>query len=316
MSLLRRLSFCFLLIVMASRVVADEPLQWVFEPGKQLRYQVLQKTDTSMDAGPAGQLATKTTQTIDMLWTIESIDDAGAARIKCGVERVQMRMDAPMGQSFELDTSSPEASEGLATLLAPAFNALVEHGFTVTMTPDGELGDIEADEELLDAIKNLPGAGGAAPGEESIKALALPVALPLPTGEIAPGAEWTRATGEVTVPMFGEMKVQGGFRYDGPREGGAAGEVLITPSVRVNAEAPEGGPVTGSVESKQSSGEIVFNRDAGRLESSTINHTMAIKLTVGENTIAGTIEQQAAVKHGAKSDPPSETPVAEETLAE
>lgn len=299
---------CALLIAAASTTAsvapAEETLRWKFEPGQELRYQVVQQTDTNMDAGPAGQITTGTTQTIDMVWKVEAVNDDGSARMRHEIERVQMSMTAPMNQGFAFDTASAEPPEGLATLLAPAFNALVESGYKVTVSPTGELSDIEASEELVQAIKNLPGAGGAGQGEDALKAMASPVAVPLPAEAVEPGAEWTRSTGELAVPMFGKMQVETTFTYKGPRKMSGKPMQVLAPSININATAPEGGPMSGSVKSRDTSGEVLFDPAAGRVEEASTRHTMDISITAGQNTISGTITQTAKIKYGEQSAEP------------
>ncbi|MEM9185732.1 MAG: DUF6263 family protein [Planctomycetota bacterium] len=296
---------CLLCFIVAPQSRGEETLRWKFGPGQVFTYQLVQETTNQLSAGDAGIIQTSTVQTIDMTWTVEEVKDDGSARIKHDIKRVQMSMQAPMNQGFQLDTASPEPPEGLATMLAPAFNALVEHGYTVTMAPTGELSDVSAHEELVAAIKRLPGAGGAATGEDAIKALALPIAVPLPTDPVEAGADWSRTAGAVEVPMFGKMQVETSYTYKGPREAEGKSLAAIEPALTLNATGAEGGQMTGTVKTKSSSGEILFDRQAGRLEASTVLHTIDLSMTVGQNTISGTIDQTSKVKFGVATEPPA-----------
>lgn len=295
-------SFALFLGIVSSPAAA-EPLRWKFEGGQELPYRLVQEMEMTLKAGPAGGTATETSQTMEMVWIVESVDDDGSARMKHDIRRVRMSMTAPQGQGYEFDTASEEPPEGLATLMAPVFEAMVEEDYKVTMSPRGEITDFEAPPALIEAVKNMPGGDRSGTTDQTIQLMALQTATLLPPKELAKGESWStsgQASSQTTLPMFGAMMIETTYRYDGPREIDGRALEVFSPTLKLTTTTlEEESTLSASLKSNASSGEILFDRSAGRLETSTIEQVMDLQMKSGQSTIAGEVKQTATVTFGA-----------------
>ncbi|MEN1680611.1 MAG: hypothetical protein AAGJ46_13565 [Planctomycetota bacterium] len=287
--------------VLVGHASSQETLRWKFNAGDELRYAVVQTTDLALTS-PGGGAETKTRQAMDLVWKVESVDGEGAARVKCEVERVQMTLEASGGQSFEFDTDSPEPPEGLAALVAPAFKQLVTDGFTATFSADGELSDVEASADLLQAVSNLPGGGGSA-GAEALRQLAAPATQPLPAEPVAAGGAWTHTSGNAAVAMMGKVLFETKYTYAEQRDVDGKPLAVLTPAFTVTTGPDAAAPQSGKVEARGAEGELLFDAEAGRLASSDVTQKMGIELTVGGSTVSGDIAQQTVVTADEKCEP-------------
>ncbi|MEM6330943.1 MAG: hypothetical protein AAF790_11925 [Planctomycetota bacterium] len=287
--------------VAAGAAGAAEPLRWKFEPGQRLPYRIEKRMQMEIDGAEAGVEATDLTQTIDMAWVVEAVDPAGAARMVHDVTRVQVAMRGRPGQGYTFDTRSPDPPEDLARLIAPLFRTLVETDYRVTITPRGEMRDVAAPADLLDAMQRTPGGEGL--DRFAAETLVGPAVTPLPEGPVEPGDEW-RQTSMATVPAYGRQKTTTTFRYDGPASGTPGGLVRLTPTVEI-ATAMGGAdlPVTGTLKSLGAKGEVLFDRAAGRLHASKIEQKLASQLTVGSSKVQGTLTLTTTVTYGEPAEP-------------
>jgi hypothetical protein len=64
-----------------------------------------------------------------------------------------------------------------------------------------------------------------------------------------------------------------------------------------------GGVAIATIEEQKSSGEVLFNSSAGRLESTRLDHTMKLKLVVAGQTLNQTLTQSTDMQWM----PPEET---------
>lgn len=281
---------------------ADEPLRFSFRVGQEVPYTLIQDMKMTMDAGPAGVMKTKTNQTIKMAWRVEEVKEDGSAVMTHDVQRVQMSLAGPLGQGYEFDTDSQQAPQGLAAMIAPIFKALVESDYKVTMTPRGEISDMVIPEAVMEALKNVPGAGGAAPNDESIKQMAMQVAIQLPKEALVDGKTWSTKV-QTSAPMFGQQQVETTYEYEGTREKDGRKLEVFSPTVVVTTIAQDKeGNMSAKLDSGESSGEILFDREMGRLVSSQITQNLDIEIQAGVQTITGTIVQTATIKSGEQTE--------------
>jgi len=304
-----RSTLCSLVALQAIAItsIAAEPLVWKFKAGQEFRYQLVQDMVMDMNAGAAGEMRTETKQTIDMVWIVESVGEDGSARMKHDIQRVQMTMNAPLGQAYELDTASPDPPEGLAMTISPIFKAMVESDYHVTMTPQGEVKDFQAPKELAVAIQNIPGGGGMVNTDETLKLMAMQVALPLPPGPIEQGGAWTSSYAS-SAPMFGKQTVETTYTYQGPRQVGDKSLQVISPEIKLTAGgAGQGGGnvggMSGTLTSKSTNGEIFFDPTAGRLDHSQVKQETDMEMKAGATNLTATIQQTTTVQFGKQSPP-------------
>ena len=293
--------FAVLVLSAYGTVVSAEPPRWEFEVGQELPYVIEQAMTMKLDGQQAGAAETTTKQTMEMVWVVESVAADGSARMKHDIRRVTMSMTSPGAQGYTLDTASDEPPEGLAALLAPVFNALVEHDYVVTMSPRGEFSDFQAPPELLEALNNSPTSGPLAVNS-TVQLMALQIATRLPAEEVVAGESWSTAGsgGEaVRLPMFGPVLAEVTYKYAGESEEDGRAVAIFEPTVRLSAaEQPASESVSASFDSRAGAGETAFDRDAGRLARSEVRQLLAFEIKANDRPLTGDIDQTTRITFG------------------
>lgn len=279
----------------AATTRAAEPLRWKFEAGENIGFRMTQQSKMKLNAPQGGSFETTTSQTADIVWNIEQVNADGSAKIRQNITRMQMSMAGP-SQNWRIDTASDEPPQGLAATLAPVFDALVDSDYVVTMSARGEITDVEAPEKLIEALKNMPGVPADGASDEMIRQMAKQSALTLPEGPLEEGDTWNTSV-TTNAPFLGDQKVETTYKYIGAREVEGNTMEVFEPSITMTAEEEGAQPaVQASLEVTDSSGEVLFNRDEGRLASSTMKQNMAIEVSTGGRTITGDIEQSVKLE--------------------
>jgi hypothetical protein len=206
---------------------------------------------------------------------------------------MRMTVETPGAPAVEFDSQSQEEPQGFAAMVAPMVRELVKANFVVTMTPRGEIKDVKIPEEAVKAIAAAPGAQlmgdmATAEGLENMisrSAFSMPVSL-------EPGAEWT-STAEMANPMLGKQTIKTTYRYVGPQERDGVQLEAFEPHLTIEFG---GGTATANITKQESSGEILFNRTAGRLESTSLDHSMSMSIGVGGQNVDQSLEQTIEMK--------------------
>ncbi len=287
------------LITSFNHALAAEALVWKFAVGDVHHYQMVQEIRMSMDLGPEGETVSTVKQTLDMSWEVESIDESGAARIAQKISRTQIDIAAPGQANVRYDTASDASPQGYATMLAPVLTALTTSTFKFTLSATGEITDVEIPESYLEVLSRSPGAstmGGLATAE-GFKGMISQGGLTLPQSEdLIAGQEWSTLS-EVASPATGKITTITTYHYAGSREiDGQQFEVFVPKIETRFGEAEKTNTANVELTNQESSGEILFNRSAGRLEFSTISMRMESVITAGINTIHQKLNQKVQFK--------------------
>jgi hypothetical protein len=97
-----------MLLCVASRGDAQEPLRWKFQKGQKLDYKMVQDMKMAAEGGPVGQMNTSMRQVMDMTWDVSEVNENGDAAIRQKFDRIRTKMTMPLG-GFEYDSQSTEA---------------------------------------------------------------------------------------------------------------------------------------------------------------------------------------------------------------
>jgi hypothetical protein len=271
------------------RAGAAEPLAWKFTPGATNRYRLTQDLTVTMIPAAGGEVATTARNSMDMTMTVAETKDDGSAVIKQKFDRIRMSVQVAGGPAAEFDTQSTAEAEGFAALVAPLLREMARSEFTLTMTPRGEIKDVEIPEAMLRALAGSPGAqalGDLATAEgfqRSIRGAAFELPEKLDAGE-----QWT-TTSEMENPLLGKQTITTVYRYVGPREvdGAACEEFAVT--LEVSFAGREG--VTVQSSEQTSSGTALFNRTAGRIQSTEMDHSLKLTIVAGGQSTSQSIKQ-------------------------
>jgi hypothetical protein len=267
---------------------AADALTWKFAPGLANRYRTSTTMDVTMDLGAGGEQRQTIVNTIDLVWTVDKLQDDGAAVLKQKIERVQMKIAIPGGQTVEYDSKSTDEPQSFAAMVAPLFREMTRAEFTVTMSPRGKISNVEVPESLIAAIAASPGAQllGDLATAEGFKNMISRSSFELPE-KLEPGVEWS-TTAEIANPILGKQTIVTTYKYTGPKEVDGVQFESFAPTLTIDFA---GGPAEAKVTKQESSGEILFNRTEGRLESMKLKHNLALTLTQAGKTIDQTIDQ-------------------------
>jgi hypothetical protein len=184
-----------------------------------------------------------------------------------------MKMPIPGAGAFEYDSKSDTPPTGIAAMIAPMYKAMTEGEFEITITSRGEFKDVKVPEEVLAALKNSPAAAmGDMATPEGFKKMISQGALVLPEKSPQPGDEWT-TTFEMNNPQGGKQIIETTYRFEGMKEVDGTRFAVFQPKLNMKFEGA--GPA--KIKDQESTGEILFNPEAGRLHSSKLNQTMTIE---------------------------------------
>jgi len=290
---------------------AAEPLRWKFQAGDKFNYQVVQDMTTNMNAGPAGQMVTTLRQTLDMIWDVERVNEDGTAVIQQTVDRVKLSMNSPTGQNVAYDSDAEGPAEGLAAMVAPMYEAMIEDKFEFTMTPRGEIQDVKVPAKVLEAIKNSPGAAvaGDMATAEGLQSQLMQLALVFPENSPEVGESWSNSV-TINNPMAGKHVVETSFKYEGTSDVDGVAIAVFRPTLKMAMEGNDA--VQVKVTEQESEGEVLFNQDAGRLDSIKLQQMTKMDITVAGQALEQEIDQQIEVKVTPAAEPAAESPRSEE----
>jgi hypothetical protein len=276
-----------------------EPLLWRFKPGDVHRYRVAAELESTMALGE-GKGETRTVRhVVDVTWRVAEIKDNGQATLAQKIDRLQLKLTAPGEEPVEFDSASSDKPEGFAAMVEPLAKALLAGEVNVTVSPRGVVTAVKPPEALLTAIKNSAGADklGDFATEEGFQTLVQTLSFQLPK-DFAEGVEWS--TKLVTKnPLLGTQTSETTYRHKETREVDGQTMEVFTPTVVMKFE---GSPSKIAVSDEKSSGEIVFNRTAGRLESSKVEHSMKLAIAADGEELKQELKQTVEMKRLKESE--------------
>jgi hypothetical protein len=286
------LSACVLAVLGSALFVAPadaaEPVVWKFKIGEGNHYRMTQKMTIDIQMGDGASETQDITNVIDMSWIAHEVNDDGSARLTQTIDRMRMTI-APKGRDkVEFDSKTTDEPQGFAAMVAPLFGELSRAKFKLTMSQRGKVSDVEVPESLVAALAASPGA--AAMGDlataKGLENTMSRMSLEMPE-TLEQGTTWT-STSEMSNPALGKQTIAITYKYVGPREKEGAIFEAFEPTLEITFA---GGAATATIEEQKSSGEVLFNRTAGRLESTKLDHTMKLKLVVAGQTLNQTLTQ-------------------------
>jgi len=242
-------------------------------------------------------MKTSMRQEMNMTWDVQGVDDkTGEAVIKQKFDRIKMKMNSPIG-AFDYDSKSEEAPTGLGAIIAPMYKAMTDGEFEITMTSRGEVKDVKIPEGVLAALKNSPAAGqiGDIASSDGFKKMISQGALVLPQDPPKKGDSWKTKV-EMKNPAVGVQTIETTYTYEGTKDVKGTVFALIKPVLKMEfGPAGEGQKAAMSIKDQTSTGEVLFNAAAGRLNSTTLNQKVTIEANAAGQAIQQKIDQKIEV---------------------
>lgn len=308
------LAAAVLTLAPATTRVAGETLRWKWSPGDEARYHMTMSMDMTMNGGPMGAIKSTTNQQMLQRWSAQPADTTGQTKLVQSTERVVMSMRGPMGQGLDYDSASETAPLGMAAMVAPMFDALVESSITMTVNELGEVLGVDIPDELRAAFDNMQGGAISA---DSVAKMSEQGMMRFPQEPIEVGSSWTNST-EVAAPQMGAMRIDTTYTYNGLREVDGRALAAFTPSVAMSVADPAAQAMPVTFETRESGGEVLFDPGAGRIVSSRIEQVTDVIVVVGERQIRNEIRQVTefrSLENGETPDMGVEAAVADESLS-
>jgi hypothetical protein len=285
-------------------------LKWKFEKGKTI-YQEL-TTDTKQDMKVMGQdVKQNQKQTFYFSWTpVEQKDKDWV--IKQKIEGVKMEIEIG-GNKITYDSTMPGAGNNP---LADFFKALVGSEFTITVGPDMKVTKVDGRKEFIEKLgatnQQMKPLLDSILSEEALKQMADPSFAAVPNKEVAKDDSWKNQT-KLSLGPIGSYDTTYEYKYVGQDEKNKdLAKITVTTTVKY---APPGADAGGAalpfkiksatLEAKNSTGTILFDTKAGRLDSSDMNLTLEGKLDIEIGGMSNTVELKQTQKTTVKtSDQP------------
>lgn len=279
----------FAAVVMPSQASAQEVLRWKFQRDEQLKYNVQQNMETVMVIGE-NEIKQAMNQSMDMSWNILNVAANGNAVMHQVVKRAQMKMVGGPGGELSFDTANPVKSDNpIVSSMADVFGKIVNQNFTVSMSPNGDIDNVDIPAQLLEAIRTSAAGNTTALNEDTLKQMMKQSAVTLPGNPVSPGSEWSSQQ-SVQLP-FGTMNIRSKMtlvRMEG-------GNAIIDVVPEISVTPAEGAPVKMSLTSSSGQGQVTFNVATGRVTNSRLDLTMGMKIDSGQRVFNQTIKQTSAL---------------------
>jgi hypothetical protein len=296
----RLLAMVALAALMAPAAQAQTTLRWKFQKGETLNYSMSQKTIMKVSANNQNIQSTMS-QVIDTTWVVKDVAN-DQAEIAYTFDRIRTTIEQPniaqTQNKVEYDSKDGKLPEGpIGQVLGPLLTSLTGAEITMKIDGRGEVSDVKLPQKVLDAMKQVPGAGSEGMfSEEGLKKMITQSTLPLPAGPVSKGQTWHRKT-EVPTPPIGAMVLDNTYTYQGTDDR-ASNLERIDVTVQTDLQAKEGSPIKVKVNSQDARGMFLFDKAKGHLSESTLTQKVELMVTVQGMEIKQDNETTATMKLG------------------
>lgn len=285
----------------AGAVAQDgDTIRWVWEPGRMLRYRMVNEMEQQQEIPGMGEFEVLTRQEFVMRQEVGGLNEEGLAEVTVTYEQARMKMSMPFGE-FEYDSTvggDEELLEGNPMLKPIA--AMVGKSITFTVDPTGSIGELRGMTTIMDhAFRDI---GAEMPegmlkafkeglGDEAMRQMFEQGMKVLPDGPAEKGASWSQDV-EQKIPMLGTLRGENTFTlYEFVTEWGHPCARIKMESTKLEHEPAEENPFAGmgaemelGVEEMKMTGETLFAIDVGYLLRSETKMEMktVIKVDAGQ----------------------------------
>ena len=292
---------------------AAPAVAWKFKDGQQMQYVMERGVEGKMSLSGAA-IEFKMSMTFDTTWNVKSVAKDGSAVVEQTVDRIQIKMDSPLGGSMDYDSKSekkPEAGPVWA-MLQPMVEGLLGQPIKSKITPLGQVSDIQFSEKMTEAFKKQQvgqnrqagmGIGGNAFSERGVKELITKSVLPLPeTG--GKDATWTQAF-ENPIPGIGKQTAETTYSFAGDETIDGKKATKIVGITELTFEPEENPRAELEIVEQEAKATFFFDAAAGQLIKSSGTQKAAMELT-GPQEVTQEINEKVAMYQGKSPDKPAE----------
>ncbi len=257
-------------------------LRWKFKPGETVRFETTMDMLQDMEIG-GQQLNSKMSQVMEMTWQVKEAGEEQSI-IDVTIDQVHFEMTPPgPGAKPIVYDSKNEAHEGPAQMMAPLFGAMTGQPMRLTVTPLGEVKDIQLPESMIEAMKKAgPGAADLL-SEDAMKQTISRVVFAFPKSVDA-GESWD-STFEMKNPILGKQIAVTTYTYAGPEKAEDRPVEKIDVAVHVSFDPSADAQATATVKEQASEGAIFFDNRQGLPLTTNMTSEMKIELAIAGQTI-------------------------------
>ncbi|MBA4032441.1 MAG: hypothetical protein C0478_16345 [Planctomyces sp.] len=271
---------------------AQTQLALKFKAGDTYQQKVTTRT---ISGGEVAGEQVKTTLQQEMLIStkVESLTEEGAGNLSQVIEQITLDIGLPKGKSIAYDSNQKEFSDPILASLHKTLGKLAGARFEFTTTTSGEILNFKMPAALTEMAKNQPGGGmmGDSLSEANLRRMFEDAGVSLPKEPVKKGDSWTRKA-SVKLPI-GEVTSHLVFTYDGP-ENDTLERIVVSGDVEI---APaEKSPLSVKLNSTKLTGLTFFDRNLGRVDSSSMSQVLNVTVAAGGQTNDLTIESQVEMK--------------------
>jgi len=201
----------------------------------------------------------------------------------------------------EYDCASDKKPEGVAAMVAPLFQSMINKPIVVTMDPQGKAVSVKIPDDVKESIAKTPGGAQLASmlSDEGMKNLMQMGTLP--DKPVRPGDTWNRTT-TMKNPMLGDMTIETTWRYVGTEQRG--GKELEKIASQIKMQFGEGKEGKARITAQDNQGTIYFDNQKGDLVESTTDSKMTIQVSVQGQQFDQVLEnKQTLVRKPAETSP-------------
>lgn len=284
---------CLLLMmfsVVAEPLQAADQLEWKLSTGDTLRYAVQNEMATKATVGGFDS-NTRLIQTMRMAWNVESPTANNSYLLSQVIERIRVEMVPDGRNSIVFDSGKQEVPDDpIARSLGNVFRKLVDRPFSITMAPTGAIENVSIPEDLLETLKTATAGSQAGLDERALKQMLSQTAVILPSRAVEKGDQWT-STQNVDLP-FARLQMSAVMTYQGVNDEGLA---VIGYVPDVSLVPRKDSPVQLTLSGAQGTGEVLFDRDNGRVVRMQLNLHMEMQTAVRGQQVLQNIDQQTVM---------------------
>ncbi len=211
----------------------------------------------------------------DLQWAVERVDADGTMRLTQAFTRLWLKTVSPDGKSSAYDSASRDEPAADAQAIADAVRTLLRIRIGLSLSPRGEILDVQRSAELESLLGNLPTLAGwkALLTKEGMSQTLQQALGTLPETPVTIGDRWS-GTREIQTPL-GKIIATAKFTYQGPTQTGDR----VLERIGVATEViPAGDPASPATADKlphqHLQGVYLFDAAAGFLAEANLTQTL------------------------------------------
>lgn len=293
------LSLLLSAVVLAGAVSAEEgKFVYKHKPFDEAIYRSTAKSTTNQTI-MGMKINTEVSTTDVTRRSCEEVGKDGNFKIRTDNKSLQVKAEISMLGTYEFDSKKTERDSGtmLAGALNPVFSAMNGAGWYYTITPRGDVVKAEGFAELFggDLMTTNP-IGGQFVGGGTNEAAVADISqryITFPDKVLKRGDSWDHDY-EINMPGIGKIKGRRNHRYEGDetKDGRKLARFTFTDSSTVEIDLKsDASNAKGTLTSSSSSGEALFDPEAGRMVSISSKTDLSGTLRVSAGGMDLTIDQ-------------------------